>query len=555
MHNYDAIILGIGGSDHDFSSAIIKYGKVIVAIEDERITRTKYGRGQWYSIPTKPSLEYCLKAAEINLAKINYVFSNLHLEKRAFDQKIGKIINISHHLAHAGAAFYPSPFQEAAIVIIDGAGSRISCKPDVVELETISIGYGKHNKINIDTTQTGKRYIATCYWKYMASDSIGSFYQAITEIIGFGSRGAGKTMGIASYGTNKLYKQMKEFVQILPEGRFIFNPYDGIFDWATDKLNKASNHFMIRAELAAAAQKIHEEAVLNVMSYVKSKNKFVYLCFGGGSALNSVTNSKILDSSLFNKIYIFPATSDSGTSIGSALYGYYHYLENKRTPNNENGIGALAYTGTAYSKRSLLSTLNNYPVSYYKSSDLYTEVAWKLVNNEVIGWFQGCSEIGPRALGNRSILANPTSYKMRDHINLNIKLRESFRPLAPVVITDRYQEYFDTNFPSPYMLMVAPVKLKYRQKLAAITHVDGTSRLQTVDKSTNDKLYKLILAFEKLTGFPILLNTSFNIQGMPIVETPSQAVECFLKTQLDCLVMGDFIIEKHTPWNKRNVSS
>lgn len=546
-------ILGIGGSDHDFSAVILDNGKVVVAIEDERVTGIKHGRGKWYSIPTQPSLYYCLEEAELEIGSMDYIFSNLHLEKYAYSQKIENIHSISHHLSHAAGAFFPSPFSEAAVVVIDGAGSRVSETPSEVELETISFGVGKNNKVDIEVIQTGKRKIATCFWRYMTSNSIGSFYEAVTEAIGFGSYGAGKTMGLASYGDSSLYEEMMEFVEILPEGRFHFDPYSGFFDWILSKLNGSKNSFKIRAMLAAAAQRIFEEAILNTMKYIYRCNKLDYLCYSGGCALNSVANTRILKETPFKQLFIYPATADNGTAIGAAYYGYYHILDNPREPQNPTEIGSIVYTGKEYPEVEILEVLNNHPVFFYRPENLYDDVAWRLYNQEVIGWFQGRSEIGPRALGNRSILADPTFSQMRDYINLKIKYRETFRPLAPVVIEEEAKEYFELDQPSPFMLLVAPVKKEYRRKLAAVTHIDGTSRLQTVNIRTNERLHKLLAFFKRLRGHPILLNTSFNVQGQPIVETPEQALKCFLETELNTLVLGDYIVEKHTPWANRKL--
>lgn len=547
-------ILGIGGSDHEFSAALLHNGKIITAIEDERITRIKHGKGKWYSIPTLPSVMYCLGTNNIDLDSVDYVFANYHLEKRALSQKLKNLKIISHHLSHASCAFYPSRFENATILIIDGAGSRLTYNISEVELETISAGYGHGNQVNIAVVQSGKREIATCYWRYMTSNSIGSFYEAVTEAIGFGSYGGGKTMGLAAYGDTSIINEMLKFVSILPEGNFVFDPYTGFFDWIIDKIKKSKNPFMIRANLAYAAQYILEKGVINTINFVYKKHQNENLCYGGGCALNTVANSKIIEKTQFRRIFIHPATADNGTAIGAAYYGHYHYLNNKRNikTNTPLKYRNIAYIGKGYSNEEIIEALNNFPVYFYRPEKLFEEVSLRLANNKIIGWFQGRSEIGPRALGNRSILANPTSPRMKDYINIKVKHRETFRPLAPVVLEEDVDKYFEFSGSSPFMLLVAKVKNEFREKFPAITHIDGTARLQTVNKYENMLLYDLLHYYKKISGHSVLLNTSFNIQGQPIVETPDQAIQSFLNMNLDLLVIGDYIAEKHTPWAKRD---
>lgn len=548
-------ILGIGGSDHDFSAAIMDNGVLRMAIEDERINRIKYGRGEWHSIPTQPAVDYCLNNLSISIDQIDLIYANKHLEKRAFAQNFTADRIMSHHLSHASCVFFASPFEKATIVVVDGSGNRIGESGDMIETETVSIGRGEGNRINLDIFQKGRRHQPICFWRYVVEDSIGCFYQVVSEILGFGSRGAGITMGLAPYGRLNMLPEMKEFVSIDKDGRFHFTPYEDFLSWAQFKLENASNAFQTRANIAAAAQTLFEEAILSVINHAYQLNPDKNLCYSGGCALNSVANYKILQESPFENLFLHPACSDQGNAIGAAYYAYYHDLKNPRTPTKQTNLGKIAYTGKEYSSKEIETALEQSPVFYYQPPNLIEEAAFRLSAGEVIGWFQGRSEIGPRSLGNRSILADATNPKMRDYINLNIKFRDTFRPLAPIVTVEESGKFFEIERSTPFMLIVTPVKKQFRHTLHSISHIDGSARIQTVDSLTNPRLHNLLNQFKKIKGYPILINTSFNVKGEPIVETPVDALRCFLKTKLDTLIMGDFIVEKHTPWAKRSFTS
>ncbi len=547
------ILLGTGGSDHDFSAALLVNGRFVAAIEDERVVSIKHGRRAWYQAPVKPSVSYCLERSGINAESIDLVYSNQHLEKSARFLSQVPVRYIGHHLSHAACTFLTSPYESATVAVIDGAGHRLSGDVDHVELETISVGRGEANTVSVSTLQSGTRNLATGFWRYMCSNSIGAFYEAVTEIIGFGSYGTGKTMGLAAYGDDTLIAEMNEFIAITPEGGFVFDPYSGILEWAQSLIDNSRNHFMVRANLAAAAQAIFEDAAMSILNHAYKVHPSSILCYSGGCALNTVANSKISARTPFRHVFIHPATNDGGTGIGAALYGWHADLGNKRQPASLASIGAIAFSPIQYAEHELRAALEDAPIFFCRPSNLYEAAAERLLEDQVGGWFQAGSEVGPRALGNRSILASPKKSRMRDQINLKVKRRESFRPLAPVVTEEAASKYFDLSAKSPFMLTIAHVKPEHRPSLGAVTHVDGTARVQTVNKSENRRFYSLLCEMGRISGCPILLNTSFNLPDRPIVETPRQAVQAFMSMDLDFLVMGDYIAEKHTPWANRGV--
>lgn len=549
----DQVILGIGGSDHDFCAALIVNGELAVAIEDERLNRIKHGRGEWHSIPCSPSIEYCLQDAGIDISRVNKIYSNKALERRAFDEITINTPLISHHLAHASCVYLDSPFKEAAILVIDGAGSRVNNCNSSEELEAVSIGYGNRESIVLEAHQTGKRHLATCNWKYFLTNSLGHFYRAVTFAIGFGERGAGKTMGLASYGSEHYVNDFLRFVDIDDQGKFTFDAYGGFYEWITAEINSAKNAFMVRANLARAAQHIYEEALCQIANQVFDNYQTDVLCLSGGCALNTVANAKIVQRTAFKEICVHPASADSGTAIGAALHGWHCDLGNPRVSTTIQKYKSIAFRGRKYSDNCIKKALNSFPVFYKYLNDDLLQIAIELSQGKIIGWWQGRSENGQRALGHRSILASPISQAIRDKINLEIKLRESFRPLAPMIIEEKYQEYFEMPSTSPFMTTVATVKEKYRTKLSGVTHVDGTARVQTINKTTNPVIHELLHLFSNITGYPILINTSFNVQGQPIIEKPEEALESFSSMQLDALYLDGYYVEKHTPWSTRQI--
>jgi carbamoyltransferase len=450
-------------------------------------------------------------------------------------------------LTHAAAAFYPSPFERAAIAVIDGAGNRVSSDEESQEMEVVSLGEGAGNQIELSLERAGRRRISTCYWRYVTADSLGAFYNVVTEFLGFGAFGEGKTMGLAPYGDLSLLPAMGDFART-ENGWFVFDPYSGITDWLLATIKKAGNAFRVRANLAAAAQSIFEEGIFAALEESHRRTGSSNLCYGGGCALNSVANGKIREKTSFERVFIYPATGDNGTAIGAALHSYYTRSGAPRSVPDETGLAGTAYTGRSYSNDRIRAALDTFPVDFRAHERVWEEAAWLLSRNKVIGWFQGSSEIGPRALGNRSILASALEPGMRNYINMSVKNRETFRPLAPAVPIEDASRYFDIDQPSPFMLMVRPVRHEHRRLLHAVTHIDGSARVQTVDESGNPSFYRLLQAFGRETGHPVLLNTSFNRGGEPIVETPEDALEAFIDLPLDALVLGDYLVEKHTPW-------
>lgn len=545
-------IIGIGGSNHDFGAVLIQENKVQIAIEDERLTRVKYGYGSPYALPLQPSIEYCLQASNININDIDIFCGNSHLERRALDQPLPNLHQISHHVAHAASSFYTSDFDEAAILVMDGAGSSTDETTSTkLDLESTSIGFANQKGIDIKIRHTGQRHIATCFWKYMAANSIGSIYQMVTEAIGFTGFDNGKTMGLAAYGSDLLVSEMEEFISINDDGRINFDPYSGFLDWIMDIQECSRNPFQTKANIAFAAQSIFEKALLTVARHTQKVTGAKVLCYAGGCALNSVANFKLIQSGIFSHIHMFPASGDNGTAMGSALYAHHEIAGLPRIQMLNPNLSSIAYLGKLYSVEEIESALWDSPCYFRHVKNIAIEVAQRLSAGQVVGWFQGRSEIGPRALGNRSILANASNTKMRDHINLHIKGRETFRPLAPAIKIETVSKYFKTSLTSPFMLVVAPFKEKYRTQFSAAAHIDGTARLQTVSKSENKLFYTLIDEFEKITGEGIVLNTSFNSAGKPIVESPKDAIAAFQEMKLDALAIGNYIVEKHTPWSER----
>lgn len=541
-------IIGIGGSNHDFSAALLVDGEIVVAIEDERINRIKHGSKAWDSLPAKASVDYCLQACNLKMEDIDYIFSTVDLEMPSYSWAGNKLKTLPHHLNHAACAFYPSPFESAGIMVVDGHGGLVS-KPNQ-EFETMSLGQGSKNKVHIKNHQKGRKKISSASWRYMCENSLGVFYTIISEGIGFSNRGQGKTMGLAPYGDLSLYPELSEFVSF-KDDRFFFDPYNGIYDWIVKKLRDKGNEFKRKADIACAAQKIFEETVLALANVCYKMTGQKYLTYGGGCALNGSANYRLLKESQFEDLFIYPAAGDNGLAIGAAYYGYHHIKGKSRTPTSVSSIGKIPCKGRVYSKEETQKALKSHPVQFMIPDDPVKEIAHRIKAKEVVAIFNGRSEIGPRALGNRSILADPSTTAMRDYINLSVKFRESFRPLAPIVPIEHADEYFELDKPAPFMLTIANVKKKYLRNLAGICHIDQTARCQTVDKESKPFLYKLLMYYGEITGHPILINTSFNVKGEPIVETPYDALNCFAGTNIHTLYLDGYIVEKHTPWMKR----
>jgi carbamoyltransferase len=546
-------IMGLHGfANHDSGACIVKFsnhGMVdFIAISEERLIRKKYP----YSFPIH-SIAYCMehygldKLSQIDLIVTDYIrlkrwfssgpaynVSEFDYLKIKLDYDPKKIILIDHHLAHAASVFYTSGFDESSILIIDGNGS---------DLQTTSYLKGQYDKIDqIDTYK---------------SHGIGTVYSVVTkQILNLGVGGEGKTMGLAPYGAkfpkvldipcdlDGIKNNFSKFVRRLPfsdvlnqvDGKNRINPLKQEFEKCLDGNNLLNPYF---SRVAFDVQEKTEEVMIHLGKNLFTKNNSKNLCVAGGVALNSVANQKMFNATDFEKIHIFPACSDAGIPFGLAIWGYYNAKMFEKISKVKLKFSN-AYTGKEYSDNIILDMFHRHKISFKKTSS--EEVAKLIADGKIIGWFQGGSEYGPRALGHRSILADSRREEMKNIINDKIKHRESFRPFAPAVLLENCTEYFELDQESPYMLLVANVKKP--KIIPSITHVDGTARVQTLTKEDNGKFYDLVNAFKQITGVPVILNTSFNDAGEPIVETPEDAMICFLNTEIDYLVLGDYIVNR-----------
>ena len=563
--------LGISCYYHDSAAALLKDGNVICAVEEERFSRKKFDD----SFP-KEAIQWCLDEAKITPDQIksvafydkpilkferlldNYIAvapRGLHsfldvipkwIHKRLWikdDIKKslkgfkGEIIFPEHHMSHAAHAFYTLTFEESAILTIDGVG----------EWSTTSYGIAKNNSIKITND---------IRWPH----SLGLFYSAFTYFLGFKvNEGEYKLMGLSSYGTPKYYDLILDnLIDVKDDGSIHLNmkyfafTYDKVMTskkfselFGINPKQKDEKTLQIHFDIGASAQKVLEDVILKMVNHIYSKTKMKNICIGGGVALNGVANYKILTEGPFENVHIPPSPGDAGSAIGAAQYLYYIYHKNsKNTSSNAQKIHENMYVGPSFTNNEIIKFLDSNNISYesFDESSLLKKTAQLIADGNIIGWYQGKMEWGPRALGNRSILADPRREDMKDILNKKIKHRESFRPFAPSILEEYASEYFEINIPSPYMLMVVPVKKP--KEIPAVTHVDGTGRLQTVSKESNPLYYNLINEFYKITGVPVIINTSMNVMGEPIVNTPEQTYAMIQKTDMDFLVMGNNIISK-----------
>lgn len=532
-------ILALGGSTHDYSACLLKEGKIKVYIEEERITRKKHSLDLGTQTFRCKAAQYCLDTENLSIDDIDFIIANDILDEVYYAKFLDRLLLMNHHLSHAASAYFPSPFNQAAIIVADGRGSF---EKSGVYRETISgyFGQGKEIKHLWTTYGIEKEDLSI-------SNSVGMFYEAITFEIGFGYLQEGKTMGLAPYGNGQYVSRMADFYSI-EAGEFIqsIEQLKEMRHFIRDTLFQSKSpteRWKVVANFAFAAQYHIERIIISICNRLYQETGCPNLTAAGGVFLNSVTNYKILEETPFKNIFIQPAAGDAGTSIGSALY-CYHVINN--CPRTMSKLPFSPYLGKAYSNKEVSSTLSLYKdkIIIERPKDLYTTAAKLLADEKIIGWFTGQSEVGPRALGNRSILANPLNHKTKDIINSRIKHREAFRPFAPIVLQEKTHEYFDIQHPTYYMLLVPPIIYDKRSEIPSVCHVDGTGRVQSVTKEMNIPLYNLLSAFEQLTGTPVLLNTSFNDNGEPLVETPEDAIKCFLKIDLDCLVLNGWLLYK-----------
>ena len=590
-------ILGISAFYHDSAAALIINGEIVAAAQEERFTRIKHD-------PSYPfnAVQFVLKEGKKNLNEIDYIvffekpflkFERLletymafapkgfksfslsmpiWLREKLFQKKflfeklkehdqnfnnIKKIKFSEHHYSHAASAFYPSPFDEAVILTLDGVG----------EWATTTVAIGKKNKLDM---------VKEIHFPH----SLGLLYSAFTYYTGFKvNSGEYKLMGLAPYG-KPIYKDLilKNLIDLKEDGSFrLAMKYFNFATGLTMTNKKFSDLFgypvrdpkknlltQFHMDIAASIQSVTEEIVLKITKNLSNKYKIKNLCLAGGVALNCVANGKIYKEKIFDKIWIQPAAGDAGGALGAALGYWYQELDKPRISYQDQMKGS--YLGPKYNNQTIEQQLKSLKANFkkYSEDEIISITSKELSNEKIVGWFQGRMEFGPRALGGRSILADPRSANMQKELNLKIKFRESFRPFAPSVLREDVNEWFDLNNDSPYMLLVSEVKkdkqIKMRTEdeklfgidklnikrssIPAITHVDYSARIQTVHKETNPRYYDLIKEFKKNTNCPVLVNTSFNVRGEPIVSSIEDAFNCFMGTNLDILVIEDFVLYK-----------
>ena len=438
-------------------------------------------------------------------------------------------LDMEHHHIHQCQAFFGSPFRKAAIITTDQSGESLT-RLGGYKI-ALSLGEGSGSTIRVF-----KEHV-------YPSSSPGVLYDSVTQHIGFKAGQEGKTMGLAPYGKDWLYKKLVKYLELKEDGSFRFlsiKDFEEVLRTYAPVRKKGEELTQIYSDIAYAGQGLLEDVMVNAGQALgrMASPDIENLCMAGGVALNSVMNEKVLRGSRFKNMYIMPNASDDGQALGCALFGAV-VLRNMKVDGVPDD-----YLGPLYTGDDILRDIQKAGLKAERWEN-YETVARMIADGLIVGWFQGQSEFGPRALGNRSILSDPRPDWMKDHLNNRVKHREPFRPFAPVVHEEKAADWFDIDSPSRFMLRVVPVKAEKQKQLAAITHVDGSARIQTVLRKDNERLYDLISAFEKRTGVPVLLNTSFNVNGKPIVETPKDAIDCYLGTGIDALVLGDYILKKN----------
>ncbi len=595
-------LLGISCFYHDSAAALICDGEIISAVQEERFSRIKHD-----SRFPENAIKYCLKSNNLDLRDIkNIVYYEKPLltferlletylavaprggrsfiaamqvwlkekiflkselkksfkiiQKEIINNKetyIPEILFAEHHQSHAAAAFYPSPFEESVILCMDGVG----------EWATTSTWIGKGNKIKP-------------LWEISFPHSLGLLYSAFTYYCGFKvNSGEYKLMGLAPYGEPIFLKEIKEkLIDIKDDGTFKLDmsyfKYHRGFRMTSQKFHKLFGSPPRNAEdeltqfhmdIASSIQAVTEEIVLKIASTLRKETGIKNICLAGGVALNCVANGKLLEKKIFDDIWIQPASGDAGSSLGAALIGWHEYFNKPRKVKLNDSMKG-TYLGCNFTNEEIINYLRkiNAPFETYQDEELFEKIALNLEEGKVIGWFNGPMEFGPRALGGRSIIGDPRNQKMQSIMNLKIKFRESFRPFAPSVLEEDVASQFEMNCKSPYMLLVSPLKKELcnamtaeqkklfgidklnipRSSFPAITHIDYSARVQTVSKKTNPRYYNLINSFKKLTSCPLIVNTSFNVRGEPIVCTPQDAYRCFMRTEMDILVLQNQFLDK-----------
>lgn len=593
-------ILGISAYYHDSAACLIENGAIVAAAQEERFTRKKHDP----SLPVN-AIKYCIDEAEISLDNVSSIIfydkpllkferlletylsespkgfrsfllsipvwlkEKLFLKSTMVKQLnqdfetpkkdiLKKILFTEHHISHAASSFYPSPFEDAAVLTVDGVG----------EWATTTLAHGKNSNIKI---------LSEIHFPH----SLGLLYSAFTYYTGFKvNSGEYKIMGLAPYGEPKYVQKIKDnLIDIKSDGSFRMNmdyfnypsgltmtnsKFDELFG---GKPRKGESEITQREmDLARSVQDVTEEVMILLAKNAKKQTGSKNLCLAGGVALNCVANGKVLRENIFENIWIQPAAGDAGGALGAALEAYYNHHRKERKVIRSDAMSG-SYLGPRFSNEEAIKSLEKYKAKYHKienEEEIYETIAQKLADEKVIGWHQGKMEFGPRALGGRSIIGDPRSQKMQSTMNLKIKYRESFRPFAPSVLAEEVSNWFEIDTDSPYMLLVADVKKEKqkmmtneqeklfgieklnipRSEIPAVTHVDYSARIQTVHPETNPRYYKLIKKFFELTNCPVVVNTSFNVRGEPIVCTPEDSYKCFMRTEMDVLVIEDLIFYK-----------
>ncbi|MDQ3098616.1 MAG: carbamoyl transferase [bacterium] len=570
------ITLGINPFSHDSSAAIVKDGIIVAASSEERFNREKHSA----KIPIN-AINFCIKKAGIKnvneIQEISFGFNFLHwrvlwlldsiglfkiipvttrtiikngdnhffnliknifniIDTRYFIRNTlkysGKVAFNDHHDAHAASCYFPSCAYSAAIITVDGRGEKASTR--IYKASGIRI----------------KRMLQINY-----PHSLGLFYTAITYYLGFlRNCDEGKVMGLSSYGDSSLAEKMRRVIAIKQNGKlklnlkyfdFWWNPrrgvsekFNGLFGLPRTKKDPITH---IHENIAKAAQIILEDSVMNLVMKAKQITNEDILCMAGGVTLNSVSNGKVIESDIFKQVYMYPASGDDGIAVGAAFLSYYKYASNQITSSRNKS----PYLGYETNEYEIIDALKSAGVIYSKEQNIYQKTAQLLADGKFVGWFQGAHEFGPRALGNRSILADPRNSENKDKLNAKVKFREGFRPFAPSILKENAPEYFrNCTIDSPYMIVTFDVLEEKKKIIPSVTHIDGTARVQTVTREQNQDYYELLKAFNMLTGVPVLLNTSFNVMNEPIVCTPQQAINCFLNSGLDAVVIADYLVIK-----------
>ena len=583
-------ILGISAYYHDSAACLLRDGEIIAAVQEERFTRKKHDA----SFPAR-AVGYCLHAAGIQIKDVQYVafyekpflkFERLlltylnyapcgllsflkampvWLKEKIFIKDTllkeldyqGDVLFVEHHESHAASAFFPSPYESAAILTMDGVG----------EWATTTLGVGEGNKIRLDA-------------EIRFPHSLGLLYSAFTYYCGFKvNSGEYKLMGLAPYGEPKYTDLIyKELVDVKDDGSFRLNMdyfnYGVGLTMTNEKFHRLFGRCPRKPEtlpeqldmdLARSIQEVTQDIMVKTANHVHALTGKENLCLAGGAALNAVGNGKIIEKAKFKKVWVQPAAGDAGGALGAALFIWHQYLDNPRRVDGANDLQKGSSLGLSYSDDEVENFLKakSVPFEKYEGDKIFDQVAVLIADEKVIGLVQGRMEFGPRALGNRSILGDARSMKMQEKMNVQIKFRESFRPFAPSILKEKLQDYFDLPIESPYMLFVGNVqesqidpqsrqstssglaKLKVkRSSIPAVTHVDYSARIQTVDQMQSPFYYKIIESFYKKTGCPVIINTSFNIRGEPIVATLEDAYRCFMRTNMDYLVLNCFVLDK-----------